>query len=236
MNNPRRSFLLGVALWALLFLVGCTTPAIEAGHRYTENVSSILISQDKQKIVFIGKNHHYIFDAPGAIVTMLGLPLHSSVVGTFSNFHVDKQGGVTGTYNLRIEGNLGERDKTDAASVGFKPDSTGQLILSGNISGTRYQEDTSLLGAIKGDSNHSEKLEEKSAVSENLNKTYSITITYDASSGEKALDKLISPIIVSSDGLYLLFNVFLAPVVIPLAISNVSEECFPYCMTPPKQK
>lgn len=234
MKNQRRLFLLGGMFGALLCLAGCTTPAIEARHHYTESVSSILISQDKQKIVFIGKTYHYIFDAPAAVVKTLELPLHSKVRGDLSNFHVDSQGGVTGLYSLRIEGNPGESDRADATSTGFEPDSGGQLTLSGKISGTRYQEDTSLLGEINSMRKHKEAPDEKSAVSENLNKTYTIAVTYDPASGEKTADTLISPIIVTSDGLYLLFNVFLAPVVIPLAISNISPACFPYCMTPPR--
>ncbi|MET3106434.1 hypothetical protein AAKU67_000917 [Oxalobacteraceae bacterium GrIS 2.11] len=234
MNNPRRLFLSGSLFVALMFLIGCTTPAIEARRHYTENVSSILISQDKQKLVFIGKTYHYIFDAPPELVRTLEMPFHSKVSGELSNFHVDAQAGVTGLYSLRIEGTLNERDRLDATSAGYRPDPNGQLALSGKIGGTRYLEDTSLMGEIKAMRNPKDKLDEKQSVAESLNKTYTLTITYDPSSGEKALNKVISPIIVSSDGLYLLFNVFLAPVVIPLAIENVSPTCFPYCMTPPK--
>ena len=234
MNNPRRSFLAGSVLGALTLLVGCTTPAIEARHQYTENVSSILISQDKQKIVFIGKPYHYIFDAPAGIATTLELPFHSKVSGDLSNFHVDAKGGVTGLYSLRVQGNLSEQDISEATSAGYKPDTSGQLVLSGKISGIRYQKDTSLMGKINEIRDPQQRVDEKLAVSENLNKTYAINVTYDTSNGDKAASALISPIIVTSDGLYLLFNLFLAPVVIPLAVSKVSPECFPYCMSPPK--
>jgi len=232
MTNLRRLFLSVAILATLLFLSGCTTPTIEAGHHYSENVSSILISQDKQKIVFIGKTYHYIFDAPAGIVTTLEQPFHAKVSGTLSNFHVDNQGAVNGLYSLQLGGNPDQREIHDAIAAGYQPDASGQLSLAGKISGTRYQEDTSLVGAINASRNKKDQPVEKTAVSENLNKSYAITVTYDPSSGEKKFDKLISPIIVTSDGLYLLFNVFLAPVVIPMAISNVSATCFPYCLRP----
>jgi len=236
MNNLRRLFLAGGILLTLTLLAGCTTPAIEAGHRYTEQVSSILVSQDKQKIVFIGKPYHYIFDAPSGIASTLELPFHSKVNGSLSDFHVDSQGGVTGLYNLRIEGTPDERDTLDATNAGYKPDVTGQLTLSGQIHGIRYQEDTSLLGEIRSMRHPKDMQDEKSGSSASLNKTYTLTVTYDPASGEKAADRLITPIILTSDGLYLLFNVFLVPVVIPLAVSNVAADCFPHCLVPPKNK
>ena len=214
--------------------VGCTTPAIEARHHYTEKVSSILISQDKQKLVFIGEPYHYIFDAPAGIVNTLQLPFHSKVSGNLSDFHVDNQDGVTGLYSLVIAGNLQGQDQLDAVAAGFKPDASGKLTLSGKIAGRRYQEDTSLYGKFHPVRNQKEKTDEATGSAESLNKTYSIIVTYDPSNGEKAADTLISPIVVSSEGLYLLFNVFLAPVVIPIAVSNVRPECFPYCITQAK--
>lgn len=217
-----------------MFLVGCTTPAIEATHHYTENVSSILISQDKQKIVFIGKTYHYIFDAPAGIVKTMELPFHSRVSGTLSEFHVDNQGGVSGLYSLMIEGSLEGQDRIDVTAAGYKTDESGKLVLIGKINGIRYREDTSLVGQIHAMRNPGQNRDDKTAVSANLNKNYAINVTYDPATGEKEFDKLISPIRVTSDGLYLLFNVYLAPVLIPMAISNVSAECFPYCMMPAK--
>jgi len=217
-----------------MLLAGCTTPAIEATHHYTENVSSILISQDKQKVVFIGKTYHYIFDAPAGVVKTMELPFHSKVRGTLSDFHVDSKNGVIGLYSLQIDGALEERDRIDVVAAGYAPDASGQLTLSGKITGLRYQEDTSLVGEINALRHPNENRDDKTAVSGQLNKTYTLNVTYDPATGEKEFDKMISPIRVTSDGLYLLFNVYLAPVLIPMAISNVSSSCFPYCMMPAK--
>lgn len=217
MNKARRLFLLGGAAGLAALMSGCTTPAIEAGHTYPESVSSLLISKDKQKIVFIGTNYHYVFDAPVDLVKTLELPFHSKVSGTLSSFHVDKKGAVTGVYSLQIEKNgLPEQDLEDAISAGFKPDSSGQLALAAKISGTRYH---------SGDF-------EKNAVARKLNKTYAIVVTYEPSIGERAADTLITPIIVSSEGVFFLFGLVLSPVLIPLGFSKISESCFPYCMTP----
>jgi len=234
MTNLRRLFLSGPNLLALMLLAGCTTPAIEATHHYTENVSSILISQDKQKVVFIGKTYHYIFDAPAGIIKTMELPFHGKVSGALSDFHVDSKNAVTGLYSLRIEGTLDERDRMDVAQAGYTPDANGQLTLSGTIAGLRYQEDTSLVGEINALRNPGQNRDDKTAVPGYLNKTYAINVTYDPATGEKEFDKMISPIRVTSDGLYLLFNIYLAPVLIPIAISNVSSSCFPYCLLPAK--
>lgn len=198
---------------------GCVSPAIKAGNIYTESVSSVLISQDKQKIVFIGKKYHYVFDAPVELVETLELPFHSKVSGTLSNFYVDKNGAVTGLYSLQIANNLSEKDGSDAISAGFKPDAAGRFTLSGKIGGTRF---------LSGDF-------EKNAVAQKLNKTYAIEVAYEPSSGEKAAETLISPIIVTSEGLFFIFGIVLAPVLIPLGYSKISESCFPYCMNPAKK-
>lgn len=231
MPISRRKLLTGGLFGVALLLAGCTTPAIESRHYYTEKVSSILISQDKQKIVFIGKPYHYIFDAPAGIVATVERPFHAKVSGELSEFHVDVNGNVSGVYSLQVAGDLSGQDAADATAAGYWRDAKGQLTLSGKLSGMRYEEDTSLVGAIKALNNPKPSVDEKSAAPETLNRTYTIVVTYDPSNGEKAADKLISPIIVTSDGLFLLFNVVLAPVVIPMAVTKVSPDCVPYCMS-----
>jgi hypothetical protein len=72
----------------------------------------------------------------------------------------------------------------------------------------------------------------KNAVPQKLNKTYLINVTYEPSKGDRAAEALITPIIVSSEGLFLLFNTMLAPVLIPMGFAKISDSCFPYCMTP----
>lgn len=219
MNKARRLFILTGATGLAALMSGCVTPAIEARHAYTEDVSSLLISQDKQKIVFLGKNYHYVFDAPVELVKTLELPLHKQVSGTLSSFHVDKRGVVTGVYNLQIERELSEQDRSDAISMGFKPNAAGQLELPGKINGTRY---------VSGDF-------DKNTISRKLNKTYAIAVTYDPSVADKAAEAMMTPIIVSSEGLFFLYNIVLAPVLIPVGFSKISTSCFPLCMNPPKQ-
>jgi hypothetical protein len=233
MNNARRLLLLVWMAGFLALMSGCSTPAIDASHHYTEKVSSLLITKDKQKIVFLGTDYHYIFDAPANVVKMLELPFHDKVSGVLSNFHVDKNGKVTGLYSLQVANDLTEKDRRDAILAGFQPDAAGQLILAGQISGTRYHKGDfdkkvaslaeTILNTQKDKANA-----EKDAVLDKLNKTFTITVTYEPSNGEKVADALISPVVSYSEGVFSLYFIGVPLVIAP----NLSPSCFPYCMNP----
>ncbi|MFI4939917.1 MAG: hypothetical protein ACHP7O_06200 [Burkholderiales bacterium] len=198
MNNARRLLLLVWMAGFLALIAGCTTPAIEASHHYTEKVSSLLISKDKQKIVFIGTVYHYIFDAPANLVKSLELPFKDKISGVLSNFHVDKNGMVTGLYSLQFTTDLSADDRNMAILAGFQPNAAGQLALAGKITGARYHKGdidkkaASLAESIRGTQIDKVNLEKDAAV-DKLNKTYTITFTYDPTNGEKVADAMISP-------------------------------------------
>jgi hypothetical protein len=215
LNNARRSLILfSLALLAAL-LSGCATEAITRRHTYPEQVSSVLISQDKQKIVFIGQNAHYVFEAPRPLVTALEQPLHSKLSGTLADFHVDAKNVVTGSFSLALALDASEQDRSAAAAIGFRLSDSGQWVLPGTLSGTRYQSrDT-----------------EKNMTAQSLNKTYAVELSYDPSTGDKVAEALITPIVVTTEGLFLIYNIVLSPVLVPMGFSKIKASCVPYCMT-----
>ena len=56
---------LAAAAW---LLAGCASatrePPAPQERRYTETITSVLVSADEQRIAAIGSGHHYIFGAP----------------------------------------------------------------------------------------------------------------------------------------------------------------------------
>lgn len=218
MNHARRLFVLSGVTGLAALMSGCTTPAIKAGHSYKERVSTVLISQDKQKIVFMGDPSHYVFDAPAELVGALALPFHGKASGDLSHFHVDKQGKVSGMYSMTFASDLPDAEKQAALASGFQADGAGQLTLEGKIGGMRF---------LSGKA-------DQGMDSRNLNKTYTLDVSYDPSNGDKVAEAMITPIIVTSEGLFFIYNIVLAPVLLPLGAARIKESCVPYCMGPSK--
>jgi len=202
-----------MTIFLMALFSGCVGPARIAPHTYTESVSSVLISKDQQKIVFIGKTYHYVFDAPADLMKTLELPFPSKISGTLSHFYVDRADMVSGLYDLKIDNTISEPERSEAISAGFKVDESGQLILDGKMRGTRFHSNDS----------------EKNTVAHRLNRNYDTVVTYEPSAGEKATESVLSPIIATSSGLFLLYNFALTPVIVPIANSKDTEPCFPYC-------
>lgn len=209
MNATRRTFVLGGATGLVVLMSGCATRALHENHTYTEAVSSVLITQDKKKIVFIGKEFHYIFDAPPALVNSLELPFHEKISGTLSNFHVNSNGMISGSYSLSLAKDASEKEPTDVLVAGFNSQSSGKLSLQGTIHGTRY-----VAGSFPSDASY-----------QKLNRTHNITVIAEQSSAEKGAKALLTPITVAADGALVLFAVVLSPLLIPIALSTVCFVC-----------
>jgi hypothetical protein len=60
--------------------------------KYTEHISSVLISQDEKKLVVVTRNFHYIFLAQPTLVKTLKSSFHPYVSGRFSDFRVSSNG------------------------------------------------------------------------------------------------------------------------------------------------
>ena len=153
----RRSLMLGALASAGLLLQGCVTDRLWEERSYSENVKSILISQDGQHLVFIGKAHHYIFAAPPALVATLRAPFRPLVQARLWTFRVDRDERITGKVYLDVDRNLPEQDRPAVMQLGYvqpregaawqlqlelvgQRDPNGELKLEGVTSTTELRE------------------------------------------------------------------------------------------------
>ncbi|MCX7067514.1 MAG: hypothetical protein NTW85_07470 [Methylococcales bacterium] len=199
MNKKRRLFILSGAVGITGLLTGCLTKSLfkddRKDDRYEEIVSSVLISEDSKKIVFIGKNHHYIFDAPPIVVKTLTANFHKSVSALLGEFHVDGERIVKGELTLSLSMKAPEQDKLSALEMGYIKGATVDTEhcceYKVNLTGVRYESNGI----------------QPTLVSQKLNKTYNVYVIAESwqSSGEKAAKVakkvLLTPITVAIDGL-----------------------------------
>ena len=213
---PRR---LALALAAAL--AGCASqppaavPATQAApkppayqQRYTEVISSVLLSEDGRQLAAIGSNHHYIFDAPPVLAKVLRSPIHAQVQATFSTFHVDKRGAVSGDWALALAKDAGQPARQEALAIGLVPAEDGRLVVSGQLEGRRFTGWTYRLGREQ----------------DRLNRSYEIEVTTDASRADVATDEVATPIRLAADGVQLIYWAPLAPIVLPILFLTSAKD------------
>jgi len=208
MNKKRRLFMLSGGLGVAALLSGCVTKLFDDKY-YFEAVSSILISQDHKKIVVIGKEYHYIFDAPDVLVSTLSSSYHKYMKGYLDQFRVDKSEAISGQYLLTLGKEATEQEKAEAITLGFVK-SGGELIFSGNLNGIRYSS-----GGIQAN-----------VETQRLNKTYKVFVSVEPSSGKKAAKLLLTPVAVAATGALLIVGI---PVGLLAGVSmcfNAQHGCF----------
>ncbi len=203
MNNAQRTLaLIGATLTLSIALSGCVTSWLYEDHvEYEENISSVLISQDKKKIVVIGRKYHYIFDAPTTLVNTLESPIHNKVQAYFSgDFIVDASDHINGLLELRLDEKATDSERSIARSIGIKNSNYFRaLSWSSELAGTRYSAQE-----FTGDTSFYK-----------LNRPYSVRIKGERSAILKAMRVPLTPITVGADGVLILAGVILAPVAIP---------------------
>ena len=203
MNAVRRLALVALA-GAAFVLAGCATPAREPAppreRHYTESISSVLVSGDEQRIAAIGEHHHYIFGAPEVLVKALRSPVHPQLTATFSTFHIDARGIVTGDWLLTLAPDASPAAREQARAVGLVPGPDGVLAAGGILKGQRF---TGWTYSLRGPQ-------------DKLNKAYTIEVTTEASAADAAVDDVATPIRVAADGVQLIYWAPLAPVIVPV--------------------
>ncbi|MCG2575911.1 hypothetical protein LZ012_02755 [Dechloromonas sp. XY25] len=209
MNTLRRALILLGGAAAIPMSMGCITAAVMSGgdrETYTETVDSVLVSADGKTLAVLGKDYHYLFEAPPAIKLLLESDLREVVDASFHTFMVDANQHISGGYFLRLGKNASPEQKDKALAAGFKPQpSGGTLTYNGTLSGTRY--------AANGI--------QATAASQKLRKTYTITISAEKSAGSKAASTagklLLTPITLAADGVLILLA---APLLLIFVISS----------------
>jgi hypothetical protein len=200
--NPVRRLALAMMAGAAFALSGCAArePAAPQEHRYTETISSVLVSEDGQRIAAIGRSHHYIFGAPEVLVKALRSPVHPQLTATFSTFHIDRRGVVSGDWLLTLAPDASPAAREQARAAGLAPGPDGEFVAGGILKGQRF---TGWTYKLRGDQ-------------DKLNKPYEIEITTEASAGDRAVDESATPIRVAADGVQLIYYAPLAPIIIPM--------------------
>lgn len=191
-NKSRRHFLLTATAGMVVLGSGCSmTQQLFADRIYEEQVSSILISADGKKLVFIGQDYHYIFDAPDVIVRTLRASYHKDITAELRNFHVRANGEVSGLVQLKLDNKAPEADTAAARLDGYTTASTGDLQNEVKLQGIRYRS-----GGIA-----------PNGAASALNKTYTVSVSEEQTAGQKAARSLLTPVTVTADGLLMLVTV-----------------------------
>lgn len=207
----RRRFLPTVVASSLIpLLQGCAHEPATRVRRYTELVSTLLLSRDGAQLVVLGANYHYVFDAPADLVRLSRSPLKASVTAMIEPFRVQPDGVVNGAYTLVLssDANLAGRD-SEIQALGFRPTESGRWVLPGQLRGKRYFAGNTLrAGRIK----------------EVLPQTYEVTVEAEEYPDQRLADDLATPIVLASNGVLLLYYVVLAPVVIPVMFFSQEKQ------------
>jgi hypothetical protein len=189
-------------------LAGCASHEPPQERRYTESISSVLLSEDGKQLAAIGSNHHYIFEAPEVLVKALHSPIHPRLSATFSTFHVDPRGVVTGDWLIALAADAPPASQQAAQAVGLARGVDGSFSAGGRLKGRRFTGWTYKLGREQ----------------DRLNKAYAIDVTTDASAGDAAADDAATPIRVAADGVQLIYWAPLAPVVVPILFLSRAKD------------
>jgi len=182
----------------VLVLDACTlTKKLYEIRPYIEEVSSILISEDNKKIVFLSEKHHYVFDAPPIIVGTIQSNIATKVKTQIDDFRVDTQGNIKGKVFLSLE-RATEDDIDIAARLNFNTKSAAFLYAHVNIYGIRYKADTTF----------------KVSKEYQLNEPHKVKVHAPYSDSGKAVRVLLTPIAVAADGVLTIGKIVLAPIIL----------------------
>jgi hypothetical protein len=189
MNPRRRSILVIGGSAGVEFLAGCMTMELRKPHRYSEEISSVLVSKDGKMVVAITKDYHYIFSATSDVSAALQAPLQRQMTGIFGMLHVDSDGAVNLPYTLLLDPTSGPEERAIAIAAQFQV--RGNEVASrGVLNGTRYRS-----GGIEA---------RGEAVA--LNRKYEIAVHAEQGSAEKLGKALLTPITVAADGALMLVS------------------------------
>lgn len=204
MDVGRRRFLCAGLVGMAGGLSGCTAELYRR-KEYKEVVSSVLFTEDMKKIVIIGKDYHYIFDAPEALVRSLRSGLHARMHARFYPFDVHADQRITGKLSLLIDVELSAEEVEQAMGLGFKPRVESGYVLHMELSGIRYDS-----GGIQA-----------TAPSQRLNKTYTVSVSVDHTAMGYAKRAALTPVTVAADGVLMVVGfVLLSFIAIAISYNN----------------
>lgn len=192
-------------VFVLFMASGCSTIGMFQDYEYTEEISSVLISQDKKKIVAITNQYHYMFDAPQGLIKILESPIHNKVSATFNSFKVTKDNEMSGSIVLSSNGEVSDVEIAMAKELGFYmygAQSYKWYTWQNSIKGVRYSASDFTLP------NSSYK----------LNKPYVVRIEAERTTTEKLLRVPLTPITLAFDGTVTLGALVFLPLWLPSSL------------------
>jgi hypothetical protein len=195
--NARKRSLIQLALFSLI-LPGCTTKALYEDYRYQEEVSEILLSTDGKNIVFLGREFHYIMEAPATILSLTQSTLSQKIITRFGDFFVNEKNELHGTVEMTTMDTLSDHEFDLASSLGFRVLMGKIMRLELTVTGKRYTSNNIINPATN---------------KYKLNKNQTISISAKPSSLENALKAPLTPITLAADGVLTLLTVALIPFV-----------------------
>lgn len=188
-----------------VLLSGCMTRSLFENREYKENISSILMTSDGSKLVFVSDEFHYIFQTPQLLTDTFGAPFYRSVQANFNQFYVSRSDTVTGSFDLILPVSAPDGDRQAASAAGFVCKRIGERELcraTVEMKGKRY----AASGTFPVGRNHL------------LNKSYLVYVSADEGAGAKAL---LTPLTVAADGAILIGGLGLTVV----SITGLSVVC-----------
>lgn len=207
MNHQRRV----IVAWGMLQLTlggaGCSSTPKITRQTYTEQVSVVMITRDKQQFVVLGERYHYIFAAPEELVALLNSPLKPQANAVFDPFSVKLDGQTRGKYHLRLPASLKRAEAEDAKAMDFVQQADGSWLLEGELRGKRF---------IQGSKLFAGRVHANLAKNETLPHTHIVTVEAETSPGETAAQEAATPLAVTADGVWMLYFAVLVPVILPL--------------------
>lgn len=202
MTYTRRDFVFASAATLVgIGLAGCSTEPNVKIRTYTEQVSTLLLSANGEQLVVLGKQYHYIFKAPPELVHLASSPLKTHVTALIDPFEVKLDGTITGTYTLVFNNGIPPVSDGEIRALGFTRHDDGGWLLSSTLSGRRYLIGNTLrMGRIH----------------EALPQTYTVTVNAQETPSDQVTEELVTPIVMASDGVLLIYYVLLAPIALPI--------------------
>jgi hypothetical protein len=172
---------------------------------YNEFVSAIMVSADRNKIVFFGKDHHYVFNRPVRLIEILVSQLRPMLEATLYWFEVLPDRTVTGQIMLSVSTPDGAFNESNKEILRILAPHTRHTI---NQAATEVRsEGISIRGHRYANQSGIEPME-----TQKLNRTYQVSLREWPTTQELA-EYNSSPIKKMSDGVMSFLYVPLTPIV-----------------------
>lgn len=200
-------FTLLIACCFLIFGGACFTPALyndsiqENMRQSTDELRAVLITQDGQQTIAVGKQHHYIFPANETLKFILGWKDNKRVELSINTLIVRNDDSLMGSYVLEIA------DKADLSTE------TRKVLLTKGFTEAKKRNSLIYYGDIRGQRYSSDKFELPQAMT--FAHPYSINVTeYSIGAGTVVKRTLLTPLAVVGDGLLILGGVLVSPLLL----------------------